>query len=70
MSRLKLRDEDDSAEIMQLCESAGSMELLQGVKGSLLGCQMPTVCTLTNVLKVYVPLLSNMVLYSMVINEI
>ena len=60
---------DDSTEVMQLCESAGSMELLQGVKGSLLGCQVPTVCTQTNVLKVYVPL-SNMVLYIMVINKI
>lgn len=60
---------DDSTEVMQLCESAESMELLQGVKGSLLGCQVPTVCTRTNVLKVYVPL-SNMVLYIMVINKI
>lgn len=61
---------DDSAEVMPLCESPGSMELLQGVKGSLLGCQLHTVCVLTHVLKVYVPLLSNTVLYIIVINKI
>lgn len=61
---------DDLAEVMPLCESPGSVELLQGIKGSLLGCQVHTVCVLTHVLKVYVPLLSNMVLYIMVINKI